>query len=452
MIRQLLLVSTMVALIATPASTIATAQTSGTSEDEARALYERARELMNDNRLQSASDLFEIVADEHGGTRYAAEALYWRAFALYREGGRRSLRAAKASLERQLQEYPDAARRGDSRELAIRIQTELASQGDAEAAEEIARLADRLQMNGESSESEDLEMETKLAALNALMQMSPEHAIPILRKSLIEKPQSYPREFREQALFLMAQHAEGDDLKVFLQVAQTDPDPEVRAAAVFWLSQTESEEATELLLGLLRDPEQDPEIREKAIFSLSQIGGARASEALRETALDTTSPVELRDQAIFWLHQLDNEQSAQFLRQLYAQLDDEALKEKTIFSIAQIGDRESRDWLMERAMDPTEDIDLRKNALFWASQSGGVDAGEAQRLYETVDDREMREQVIFVLSQMRGREAADALMQIARSEDDPELRQNAIFWLGQLDDDRAAELLLEIIEGEEEPR
>ncbi len=60
----------------------------------------------------------------------------------------------------------------------------------------------------------------------------------------------------------------------------------------------------------------------------------------------------------------------------------------------------------------------------------------------------MKEQVIFALSQSPNeREAADQLMEIARSEEDSDLQRNAIFWLGQIDDPRVADFLLEIIRG-----
>ncbi len=60
-------------------------------------------------------------------------------------------------------------------------------------------------------------------------------------------------------------------------------------------------------------------------------------------------------------------------------------------------------------------------------------------------DRAMREQLIFVYSQRRGRAATDKLIDIARREQDPSLRKKALFWLGQSNDPRVAQILLEII-------
>jgi HEAT repeat protein len=61
-------------------------------------------------------------------------------------------------------------------------------------------------------------------------------------------------------------------------------------------------------------------------------------------------------------------------------------------------------------------------------------------------DREMREQIIFVLSQRNNDPAAmDKLIDIARKDPDAELRKRALFWVGQSKDPRATQLLQDIL-------
>ena len=102
-------------------------------------------------------------------------------------------------------------------------------------------------------------------------------------------------------------------------------------------------------------------------------------------------------------------------------------------------------WLMSIAVNDRENIELRKKALFWAGQSG-VDLDAIMNLYSKINDQEMKEQVIFVLSQ-RGRTpgAVDKLMDIARNDKNPELRKKAIFWLGQSRDPRVQQFLVDMI-------
>jgi hypothetical protein len=66
-------------------------------------------------------------------------------------------------------------------------------------------------------------------------------------------------------------------------------------------------------------------------------------------------------------------------------------------------------------------------------------------MYDRLQSREMKEQLIFVYSQRNDRDAVDKLMDIVRRETDRELQKNAMFWLGQSRDPRVPEFLLEFI-------
>jgi HEAT repeat protein len=254
-------------------------------------------------------------------------------------------------------------------------------------------------------------------------------------------------ELRRKAVWLISQKHSDQSTDVLLDVARNDPDVEVRSQAVFWLSQVHSEEAVIALDSILLES-NDREIQEKAIFALSQHNSERAAAALRSYARRDDVPEDLRDNAIFWIGQSHSAESQQFLRDLYHEVQSEQLKDKIIFSISQQHDEEAGAWLLDRALDPNETTKLRKQALFWAGQQGQVPVDRLGELYRTMDDREMQEQVIFVLSQRHETEAVDALMNIARNEEDRELRKKAIFWLGQSEDPRVPEFLLEIINRE----
>ena len=61
-------------------------------------------------------------------------------------------------------------------------------------------------------------------------------------------------------------------------------------------------------------------------------------------------------------------------------------------------------------------------------------------------DTDMKEQIIFTLSQRQSERAAiDKLFDIAKNEKDSELRKKAIFWLGQSRDPRVQQFLLDLI-------
>ena len=100
---------------------------------------------------------------------------------------------------------------------------------------------------------------------------------------------------------------------------------------------------------------------------------------------------------------------------------------------------------MNIALNPNEDIELRKKALFLAGQMG-VAIPELSRLYDRMNDTDMREAIIFALSQrQRDPAAMDKLFDIAKNEKDSELRKKAIFWLGQSRDPRVQQFLMDLI-------
>jgi hypothetical protein len=68
-------------------------------------------------------------------------------------------------------------------------------------------------------------------------------------------------------------------------------------------------------------------------------------------------------------------------------------------------------------------------------------------LYDRMRDPDLREHLIFVLSQrMREPAAMDKIVDIARRDPDRRMRAKALFWLGQSHDPRAAAILREVID------
>jgi HEAT repeat protein len=231
---------------------------------------------------------------------------------------------------------------------------------------------------------------------------------------------------------------------ILLESVRNDPDPEVRRQAVFWLSQVDTDRAVTALDSILRFS-KDAEIQDRAVFALSQHDSPRAQQALRTYAERSEIPEAIREKAIFWLGQHETPENAAYLRSLYGRLTTEELKKKVLFALSQMGGEENGRWLLGIARDTTQRIEMRKQALFWAGQ-GGVSIAELTRLYGTVSDREMREQLIFVYSQRNEPAALDKLIEIAKQDPSPELRKRALFWVGQSDDSRAVQAIQDIID------
>ena len=216
-----------------------------------------------------------------------------------------------------------------------------------------------------------------------------------------------------------------------------------RDQAVFWLGQQRDDGAVGLLETILRSSGNE-DIRDKAIFALSQHRSGKGFAILREYAENRNAPEDLRGKAIFWLGQRKGEERFNYLRGLYTRLESQDLKDKVIFAMSQQRDEQSMQWLVDLASNSGEPIEMRKKALFWAGQT----SNSSERLvsmYDRMRESELREQMIFVLSQRRDRPALDKLMSIARNDPDREMRRKAMFWLGQSKDPRVSAFLTDII-------
>lgn len=285
----------------------------------------------------------------------------------------------------------------------------------------------------------------RVVALNALLQMDSERALPLLER-VLERRDACSATLRRRAVFLVAQKAGPQREELLLKSVRDDPDAEVRSQAVFWLSETKGPRTIAILEELLRTSTDD-RLRDRALFALHNQNSPRALQILRDYAGRADAPRALRERAIFWLGQGNSAEDATFLRELYGKLDDKQLKERVLFSLAQTKGVGNDRWLMQLARDQKEPAELRGRALFWLGQGGLLSTSELGSLYDQLDGTEVKEQLIFALAQRQKDSAAiDRLMTIARKDPDRRLRERAIFWLGQSRDPRVVEFLVELID------
>ena len=420
--------------------------------DPADSLYRRAREAMNRRNYTQAADLFRAVTDRYPKSPSAPSAMYFRAFSLFRTDNVDRMREARDVLTALPKSYPNADL-ADAKALRAQVCSELAQRGDSQCAAELSEIAKTTEKRTERSPStssqgarcsEDDDDE-RIVALNALLQMDSDRALPILKK-VLERRDTCAYVLRRKAVFLVSQKGGDEAADILMQTAKTDPDRETREQAIFWLGQVGSERAVDLLEDVLKNA-PDNETKEKAIFALSQHRSARASKILRDFAARESENEELREQAIFWLGQKHSEENANYLKALYSRVKQDALKQKIIFSLSQQRAFGNSEWIMNIALDPKESTEMRKQALFWAGQNGGATTESFVALYDKMTDPEIKEQLIFVFSQ-RGRDskAVDKLMDIAKNDKDREMRSKAVFWLGQSRDPRAVKFLEGVIE------
>jgi len=187
-----------------------------------------------------------------------------------------------------------------------------------------------------------------------------------------------------------------------------------RGSAVFWLGQSGDARAFATLHAIIENMREDQRVRERAIFSLSHGDDVPAAEYV-------------------------------YLRNIFPRLGSEKLQKAVLMGMAE--DRANGStWLIERARDKGEPLEIRKTALFWAGQRELTPTSDLASFYRSATDPTLKEHAIFVLSQRNDEAAFNELMRIARDDSDKRMRSRALFWLGQKDDPRVAKLIQDRIE------
>ena len=413
--------------------------------DPADSLYRAGREAINRGDFRRAATLFAEISAKYPRSEYAPDALYWRAFALYKSGRDDDLREALKSLDAQKSKYPKATTTADAEELAIRVRGMLAQQGDVKAAEAVSRAASQ---NKPCVRSDDNDSDIRAAAMNALLQMDAENALPII-KQVLQKRDQCSTALREKAVFLLSQKLTSETEDILIDVVRNDPSRSVREQGVFWMGQVHTDKAATALENIATSS-SDMALREKAMFALSQQNSPRASALLQRFAESSDTPESVREQAIFWLGQQHSAQNAEYLKSLFAKLGrgdrNEELKKKVMFSLSQMRGFGNDRWLLGIALDTSNSEELRGHAL-WTAGQNGVAGSELAAIYDKLParDQEVKEKLIWVMSESSDREATDKLVDIAQKDPDREMRKKALFWLGQKNDPRVQKILMDIL-------
>src|SRR5437762_8094473 len=230
--------------------------------DPADSLYRLAREAMSRGDYKRAAELFHRIPERFPQSAYAGQAIYYEAYSLYRVGGDDDLSTARDRLN-QLKQRDAKVWKSDGAVLLTRVCGELAKRGDEACAADIEKTAqkDPPAQTGKNCPDEDDENDDRIAALNALIQMDAERAMPILKK-VIARRDACSAGLREKAVFLISQKRTPETASILMDVAKNDPSQDVREKAVFWLSQVPG--STGLLEEILKG-NGDENIKEKAL-------------------------------------------------------------------------------------------------------------------------------------------------------------------------------------------
>lgn len=151
--------------------------------------------------------------------------------------------------------------------------------------------------------------------------------------------------------------------------ALTAPSEEdhVRHDATFWLTQTRGAQGFAAVQRLLADPQSDRKLRRHAVFALSQSKEPARDQALIDLSRQDGDD-EIRGEALFWLAQV-SPAAAEPALVAAARGDNDRIADKAIFGLSQLPTKRAVPALSALAKDRTLSRKIRKQALFWLSQT-----------------------------------------------------------------------------------
>jgi HEAT repeat protein len=408
--------------------------------DPADSLYRLARVTLNRGEYARAAQLFSEISQRFPNSVYAADARYWRAFALYRIGGTNDLRDALRALESAGPGYRQASLQADAAELTARIRGALAVRGDQTAAAFVKSAAN----SGDACDREDLAV--RIEALNSLGKTDPEATTPILRRVLARRDEC-SASLRRAALYLLGKRKDAEAMSLVMTAARSDSDVRVRSEALRFLAAMPGDQAITTIEEIARTPGNE-RLQRAAISALGRSDSPRARQSLRATIERTDLSESLRASA---LESLDDCECARtpdngaYLRSLYPRLETPRLKSSALRAIARNGGSDNEQWLLTVVRNQNEPVDVRATALRYAGVSS-IPIGDLARMYDVTGDRPLRQQLIQLYAKRKEPEATDKLLDIAKRGTDPDMRRLAISALSRKNDPRTKQLLLEIID------
>ncbi|MCE9601795.1 MAG: HEAT repeat domain-containing protein [Gemmatimonadetes bacterium] len=259
-------------------------------QDPADSVYREARSQLNRGEWRRASTLFGQVAQRQPASAYAADALYWQAFALYRIGGVTELREALAALDSRKSRFPRAGNSDEAETLTTRVSGALAARGDASAQGRV-----RASASGAATSCDSEELSVRASALSVLMRNNPDQAMPIATK-VLERRDECSVSLRRNAVMMVGNTGDAASRAKLLDVAKTDPSPSVRSEAVGYLGKS-GEEVVPMLESVIRSDSSE-NVQRSAVRALGANQTPKARAAIRALVERSSAPERLRLEAL----------------------------------------------------------------------------------------------------------------------------------------------------------
>ncbi len=445
--------------------------------DPADSLWRVARDALNGGDYGRAARTFNDLVAKYPKSQYVDGGQYYEALARYKIGTTDELHQAAKILKPMVDKLPQRAStpennpaltqvgvgigrscngfncsqvfnyRGgfsDSEVAALyyRVNGALAQRGDRDAAGEVERAA-KLVGTG-ACDREDLDVRTE--ALNALSGMDAATALPVLKR-VLDRKDDCSAQLRRSAVFMLGRRSDTESANLLISVAKSDPNIDVRVAAINYLGKLPGDAGLAALDDLLKN-DQDERIQRAAIRALNSSDNVRARSGMRSLIDRKDAPMNLRLEAI---NSLSSDRStnddAAYLRGLYAKADNDQMKDAILSAVSRMGGTDNDQFVLNIAKNPNESSRIRSSALSRLSRSPTITTADLTKIYDAADSYDVRSRIVQIFGNRKDPESADKLIDIAKTSTVPAIKNEALRAVMRRNDPRATQLLQDILDG-----
>ncbi|HKR94444.1 MAG TPA: tetratricopeptide repeat protein [Candidatus Angelobacter sp.] len=372
-----------------------TAEKANTHEDE---LYSAAKDALDDGEYDDAIKQFDEVIKIHG--RKADGALYWKAYALNKNGNKAQALTTIGELRRS---YPKST--------WLR---------DAGALEQ--------EMRGAAVDPQNIsDEELKLLAIQSLMNSDPEKAIPLLDKIIMG---NYSPKLKDRALFVLSQSGSEKAQQILMGLAKANNQPDLQKRAIRYIGMNGNRNRA--VLKEIYNSSTDISVK-KAVFQAWLMCGCKEDVA---SLAHTEKNPELRKEAIRYLGMMGGRTE---LLDFYKNSPDVETREAAVSAMLLCGCSHELAEIVQTEKDPAV-LDKAINTL---GLVGGEESLTAlTNLYSTRTDVSMKKKVINALF-LHG--AGKEMVALARKETNPELKRSLIEKMSLMNSPEISDYMMEIL-------
>jgi len=446
--------------------------------DPADSVYRIAREALNNGDYGRAARMFNEVVQKYASKSQLTDASqYYEALARYKIGTTDELHQSAKILKPMVAKLPPRATNttnsgevsnavrvgigqgcggygctmvyntrngfGDSEvaTLYIRVNGALAQRGDAEAQQELNRVAPYI---GSPCDREDTEV--KVEILNNIARMDAPTWLPAIKR-VLERKDDCSVSLRRAAVFVLGGKSEADVAPLLIATAKSDPSIDVRISAINFLGRLPGDAGLATLDDLLKN-DPDERIQRAVIRALNSSDNPKARSGMRTLIDRKDAPLNLRIEAInsFSSDRATTDDAA-YLRGLYPRAENDQMKEAILNTLSRIGGTDNDVFVLSVAKNSNESSRTRSAALSRLSRSPTVTTADLAKIYDAAESYDVRSRIVQILGSRRDSESADKLIDIAKTSTVPQIKKEAVQAIIRRNDPRATQLLNDMIEG-----